>query len=221
MRTRICRLFAHAVIGGLLAALVVGPGAARGEPVITYPRVVVDLQDSTGAPVTHGCFWIKQSLEGEAIYGELCDGPTTLAEGDGVADGTVAFPRGVLPPGDYILMTVFLPDGYEYPPEPTPFTIGTTDDVHLVITLPGDGDAVASLEALLAKVTGVGPGRSLAAKVRSAQRSLSAGDEAGACSALADFIHHVSVQSGKSLTEAQAAEFVSDANEIRAVIGCE
>lgn len=94
---------------------------------------------------------------------------------------------------------------------------GRTAHGEFPVTVRGAGEQLASL---LDKVRGVGPGRSLAAKLRTAQQALGVGDVAGACSALRDFLRHVETHTGKSITPTQAEEFTSDALRIAAVIGC-
>jgi hypothetical protein len=78
----------------------------------------------------------------------------------------------------------------------------------------------AQLGDLLADVQGVGPGKSLAAKVEAAQAALAAGDTVGACAALDSFLAEVRAQSGKKITVPQAQALAADANRIKAVIGC-
>jgi HYR domain len=111
------------------------------------------------------------------------------------------------------------------------FAIGTTTVSCTATDSRGNTSAPATFDVtvqggseqlgdLLADVQGVGPGGSLAAKVRAAQAALAAGDTAGACSALDSFLAEVRAQSGKKLTVAQAQALTADANRIKAVIGC-
>lgn len=77
------------------------------------------------------------------------------------------------------------------------------------------------LQQLLADVTGVGPGTSLADKVALAQTYYAPPDLQGTCAVLDDFMKQVTAQAGKKrLTEAQATEFNSDADAIMDAIGC-
>jgi len=76
------------------------------------------------------------------------------------------------------------------------------------------------LASLLKEVTGIGPGQSLANKVRLAQTYCAAKDLQATCAVLTDFVSEVSAQTGKKLTTAQAAKFTSDAKAIMAAIGC-
>jgi hypothetical protein len=82
-------------------------------------------------------------------------------------------------------------------------------------------DAVpGQLDALLAAVTGVGPGKSLANKVKEIQANVAANQTANACTGLNDFISLVKAQKGKKLTVAQADSFIAQANTIKTGLGC-
>jgi YVTN family beta-propeller protein len=76
------------------------------------------------------------------------------------------------------------------------------------------------LSDLLAYVTGIGPGKSLAAKVRAAQTALADGDTTGACDSLQALINETTAQSGKKLTVEQANHIIDAATDIRTQIGC-
>jgi hypothetical protein len=80
--------------------------------------------------------------------------------------------------------------------------------------------APTQLTNLLAVVAGVGPGSSLAAKVRLAQTDLAFADTADACSTLTSFTSQVQAQSGKSIPTALARQLIDDARRIQAIIGC-
>jgi len=77
------------------------------------------------------------------------------------------------------------------------------------------------LQQLLADVTGVGPGRSLASKVTRAQRNYARSKNQATCGVLRGFVNQVRAQAGKKLTDAQAGGFTADANTIREAIGCD
>jgi hypothetical protein len=77
-----------------------------------------------------------------------------------------------------------------------------------------------AFDALLAAVTGVGPGHSLADKVALAKGSFDADDTASACSTLNAFIHEVNAQTGKKLTAGQAASFIAQAEAIEVLLDC-
>ena len=98
-------------------------------------------------------------------------------------------------------------------PDDTPSSVTST----FTVTVRG---APAQLSDLHQAVVGVGPGTSLDDKVTQAQRYLSAGDTANTCSTLSALVHQVKAQSGKAIPAAQAATFTSDAQRIRAVLGC-
>jgi len=83
------------------------------------------------------------------------------------------------------------------------------------ITVPG------RLQELLADVTGVGPGKSLEKKVASAHDSFAAFRIQATCGKLTGFMNQVMAQAGKKLTDAQATEFLSDAQAITEAIGCD
>jgi hypothetical protein len=69
-------------------------------------------------------------------------------------------------------------------------------------------------------VKGVGPGRSLADKVKDAQTALGRNDVPGTCSILGAFINEVKAQSGKKILPTTAAALVADATRIKTVLGC-
>lgn len=76
------------------------------------------------------------------------------------------------------------------------------------------------LQALASYVNGIGPGKSLTAKVRSIQEELADGDEDGACDQLAALAQQVEAQTGKKLTQDQAGHILSDVAAISAALGC-
>ena len=81
-------------------------------------------------------------------------------------------------------------------------------------------DSHQQLAALLEASRGIGPGGSLAAKVRIAAAKWAAGNLAGACDSLQAYLDELADQTGKSVTPAKAAELAALATQIRAVIGC-
>jgi hypothetical protein len=95
---------------------------------------------------------------------------------------------------------------------------GLTDTGGFSVTVVG---ADGQLTDLLLSVDGVGPGKSLATKVRNAQAALAGGDSEAACDILGAFTNEVEAQSGKSLTSDTAAQLIADATRIRAVLGCD
>lgn len=89
------------------------------------------------------------------------------------------------------------------------------------------GSAVAPAQMVVdlqATVSGLGLGGGIAtsfiAKHRVAQTAIGAGQIAAACTALQDFINHVTAKSGKQLSAAAAASLIADATAIRNALGC-
>jgi uncharacterized protein YjiK len=116
------------------------------------------------------------------------------------------------------------------PPSGSTFAIGTTTVLctandaagnvgHGSFTVHVKG-ASEQLTDLLPQVTGVGPGASLADKVKDVRSRVAANDKAGACSGLNDFISEVNAQKGKKITSGQAAAFIAQADNIKAALGC-
>jgi streptogramin lyase len=95
-----------------------------------------------------------------------------------------------------------------------PVTVSATSTAVHVAT------AAEQLDDLAAAVVGVGPGKSLAAKVRAIKEGLAADDTAGACDTLGDFLNEVHAQAGKKITAAVAASLTSQAHDIQAALGC-
>jgi hypothetical protein len=91
-------------------------------------------------------------------------------------------------------------------------------------TLPSTPQVVQAIDDLRERVASYGlqrgPARSLDAKLEAALNAWQAGNSAGACSALSDFLNEVRAQTGKKLTEAQAQQLSAAANDIRTQIGC-
>jgi hypothetical protein len=69
-------------------------------------------------------------------------------------------------------------------------------------------------------VVGVGPGKSLAAKVAAIQGYLVVKDTANACATLNALINEVNAQTGKKISTALAASLISRANDIQAALDC-
>jgi hypothetical protein len=85
------------------------------------------------------------------------------------------------------------------------------------VAVESEGDGLA---CLLTAVTGAGPGKSLANKVKLIQASVAANNKTEACGELNAFINEVKAQAGKKLTTEQAASFTSQAKDIMTVLGC-
>lgn len=76
------------------------------------------------------------------------------------------------------------------------------------------------LQTLRDDVTGVGPGKSLASKIRKAQRSFSDFDLEKTCKALRGFRSLVRAQTGKKLAEDLAADLTAQADAVTASLRC-
>lgn len=117
------------------------------------------------------------------------------------------------------------------PASGTTFAIGTTtvtcsatagdtnSPVTASFTVTVNG-AAAQLADLLTAVEGVGPGKSLPAKVKAIQADVARGSTKAACNDLGAFLHEVAAQTGQTLTSAQAASFTSQASSIESALGC-
>jgi hypothetical protein len=79
------------------------------------------------------------------------------------------------------------------------------------------------LNALLERVVGeaLGPGQSLAGKLKSALVALGVGNTNATCQILAAFINEVRAQTGYSLTVKQATQLITATDHIKATLGCE
>jgi streptogramin lyase len=80
--------------------------------------------------------------------------------------------------------------------------------------------AAEQLADLRTAVTGVGPGSSLAEKVRQIQSYVGAADLADACAQLGAFSNEVNAQAGKKLSPAQAASLITQTQHIEAALPC-
>jgi streptogramin lyase len=80
--------------------------------------------------------------------------------------------------------------------------------------------ATEQLTDLGAAVTGVGPGRSLAAKVAAIEGYVATNDTVNACATLGAFISEVDAQTGKKISTAQAASLITQARDIETALAC-
>jgi len=80
--------------------------------------------------------------------------------------------------------------------------------------------AAEQLAHLGAAVSNVGPGKSLANKVKDAQTALATNDIPATCSTLGAFISEVNAQSGKKIPPATAATLIALGAQIRSVLAC-
>lgn len=88
---------------------------------------------------------------------------------------------------------------------------------HGLVVYPSVAAAIADLEGAVA---GVGPGKSLEAKLDAVSKANAAGRTGPACDGLAAFGSEVSAQSGKSIDAQQAASFLDEAHTISRALGC-
>jgi hypothetical protein len=86
----------------------------------------------------------------------------------------------------------------------------------------GASDASPLLQQLISDVSGIGPAKSLANKVKLAQMTYYAvPDGQATCAVLADFVGAVRAQQGTKIADGTAGKLIADAQVIMAVIGCE
>ena len=110
-----------------------------------------------------------------------------------------------------------------FPIGTTTVTCTATDDAgnsasgSFTVHVKGAAEQVADLRAL---TVGVGPGGSLYNKLTSVLASLAAGNTSDACDTLQGFINEVKAQTGKKVTPAEAATFITAATRIRNVLAC-
>jgi hypothetical protein len=103
-----------------------------------------------------------------------------------------------------------------------------SDQFHyLWVTFDADRITVAStpapgslLQQLLDDVTGVGPGKSLANKVKLAQTYYAVPDRQATCAVLTGFVNEVRAQRGKKIAPNLADKLTADARVIMSRIGC-
>jgi len=98
--------------------------------------------------------------------------------------------------------------------------IGGRGNVRPVAQVQFDSPAATQIAGLFAHVQGVGPGRSLAQKLATAQADFAAHDLPGTCATLAGFLDELDAQSGKHVGAALAAHLALDARVIAAALGC-
>jgi HYR domain-containing protein len=96
-------------------------------------------------------------------------------------------------------------------------THGNTSSASFTVHVKGAAEQLADL---LTDVTGIGPGTSLADKVKQAQSYVAADDASDACSPLTAFTNEVEAQTHKTIPPAQAATMIASANRISNVLGC-
>ena len=97
---------------------------------------------------------------------------------------------------------------------------GNSNKVNFSYVLSVRTGHVAPLAALLAEVTGVGPGTSLADKVALAQTYFAVPDIHTTCTVLKGLVSEVQAQAGKKISSQLSIQLIADANAIETAIGC-
>ena len=138
------------------------------------------------------------------------------------------------PDGAYAYVTSIQGD-VEYPGAPGSVFVVRTSDNALVKTVGVQnvphGVAIADVPTPIEQLSDVsdviadlqlggGVGTSLQKKLDRALTLLAAGDTAGACTALQDFVNEVRAQAGKKIATADANQVISTVTAIRTQIGC-
>jgi len=195
------------------------PGGSGGDALDITNNGKIAGYSTTASGETHATLWLPAD-----------DTPPSLAVGDVTANATS--PSGAVV--TYVVTAIDDTDPNPAvlcdPPSGSAFPIGTTT-VNCTATDAAGNQATASftvyvkgaqeqLADLAQAVLDVGPGTSLAAKVKQAQTYLAQHDVANACATLDTFIAQVRAQSGKSIPAATASALVADATRIKAVLGC-
>jgi beta propeller repeat protein len=86
------------------------------------------------------------------------------------------------------------------------------------ISAPGPAAELQGLLTLAAAIHGLGT--SLPDKLSSTLQDVQSGDDAAACAQLDAFLHEIDAQTGKKITQAQAASMHASACEIKSQLGC-
>jgi hypothetical protein len=94
---------------------------------------------------------------------------------------------------------------------------GNTGTASFTVSVAG---ARPQFERLIALSQDLGPGKAALMQLQKAYERYLAGDIAGACTGLNDYIKQVTQHTPKQIDAATAAARIADANQIRAVIGC-
>jgi Tol biopolymer transport system component len=98
---------------------------------------------------------------------------------------------------------------------------GNVSQASFLVTVKGAADQINDLVALVDSYGLPGKLRKrLDAKLREAARLLAQGETNGACDKLTEFLKEVARETGSSLTKEQAEELSTEAEQIKAVIGC-
>jgi hypothetical protein len=98
--------------------------------------------------------------------------------------------------------------------------VGSVELAGLRVVVIGTRSLSAQLVDLIRAVKGVGPGASLANKLRRALTHWENSDLTGSCSAIAAFINQVHAQSGKHIPTETAKTLIVSATRLEATLGC-
>lgn len=226
-----------ASITGSFVPLINGSDTNFADPyVLTYPagsnpndqpRPQLYVTDLLSAQVPANQLWSAQGgIEGTGLSIAQPANITTDATGPSGATVTYPLPAVTDPAAASPPAAVCTPpSGSVFPIGTTTVTCTATDSKDLnspvstsfTVTVEG---AAAQLADLHQAVQGVGLGTSLAVLVADAQRELSAGHPALACTALTSFLIEVGQQTPWFIRAATAAQLIADAERIEAVLGC-
>jgi hypothetical protein len=96
----------------------------------------------------------------------------------------------------------------------------TIADLQVIIMGVKEKTTAVQLADLLAAVTGIAPGSSLADKVFAAQAYFASGNLPSTCSMLTAFLNEVNAQSGKNIPATTATALIANAVKIKSKLGC-
>ena len=182
-------------------------------------------------PLFAGLFDVIATVSLDLTIGAIDETPPVLTVPPAITvDATT-------PDGTSVSYSVFATDDVDgsvlvtcAPPSGRPFPIGTTTVVCSATDSSGNGarasfqvhvrGASEQVDDLIGRVTGVGPGSSLAAKLTSVRGALASEHSSEACEQLAAFVNQAEAQSGKHLTGGLATQLIADATRIRSVLSC-
>lgn len=202
---------------------------AGGNPLDLPPAVleVDNLQENAAGQVPDNQLWSALGdIEGADL--SIAQPADITTDATGPSGATVTYPLpAVSDPDDTSPPAAGCtpPSGSVFPIGTTTVTCTATDSndlnspVHATFTVTVKG-AAAQLADLHQAVHGVGIGTSLAAIVAIAQRQLSAGHPRLACATLNLFIIEVRLQTRWFIPVSTAAQLITDAKRIQAVLGC-
>jgi len=140
-----------------------------------------------------------------------------MATVDGQTFGPFSFPIGQVittGAGDYRLQFT-PPDGHSVTPEQVQFTLACGDDRN--VPLKFTDQSVPTIDTAIAQAEAMGVSTDL---LKNAQARLLAGNVGASCNQIRAFMQYVAAQSGKSLSEADAAALLGTAEAIRTSLGC-